>query len=51
MTEQNKIQAVKNKCLDGDRLEVCFMPRDHALRFLEKALVKHRRLLELLKDK
>lgn len=51
MTEQKKIQAVKNKRLEGDRLEVRFMPRDHALRFLEKALVKHRRLLDLLKDK
>ena len=51
MTEQKKIQAVKNKCLDGDRLQVCFMPRDDGLRLLPIALVNLRRLLELLKDK
>jgi hypothetical protein len=42
----DKVQVTKDK-----RFDVRFMPRAHALRFLKKALVKHRRLLELLKDK
>ena len=45
MTEQKKIQATKDK--RPNRI----IPYEDSMRFLEKALVKHRRLFDLLKDK